>query len=313
MVKGTATAVGRTYDMLKDRLRNLVESLDWRLVSKNYLVLTVAALIQAVNFDVFLAPAGIAPGGVQGLSIIINHFTGWPQGLTMWILSIPMLLLGYRYLGRLRFLAFTIFATTVYTLSVDLLAPHLPLGGLTREPLLNALFGGVIGGVATGLAMRGRGTFAGTGTISRVLQFRTGLPLTQLYLVIDGAIILGLGVVFSWENALYALVMVFVWGLAADYVLEGPAVVRTAFIITDRPREVAAALLADLGVGVTAWPGRGMFTEAQHSVLFCTISRPDVATLKESVLQYDPKAFIVIGQGHHATGGVLRGDRGNKS
>jgi uncharacterized membrane-anchored protein YitT (DUF2179 family) len=279
--------------------------INWRLHSRDLAWLTVAALVLAVNFDLFLAPANVAPGGVAGLAIIIYHFTGWPEGLVMWLLGVPMLLLGYRFLGRVRFLAFTLYATTVYTLSVDLLAPLLPREGLTDELLLNAIFGGVIGGIASGLALRGRGTFAGTGVLSRILQLGTGIPLTQLYLIIDGTIILVLGLVFGWENSLYALLMLFVWGLATDYVLEGPSVVRTAFIITERPQIVAKALLNELSVGVTAWEGQGMFTESQRTVLFCTISRPDVNSLRQTVTRADPGAFVVIGQGHQASGGVL--------
>jgi uncharacterized membrane-anchored protein YitT (DUF2179 family) len=115
-----------------------------------------------------------------------------------------------------------------------------------------------------------------------------------------------LGLVFGWDNALYALIMLFVWGLATDYVLEGPSVVRTAFIVTDAPQKVAPILLNRLGVGVTAWAGQGMFTAREHTVLFCTISRPDVIGLRAIVAEVDPQAFVVIGQGHQASGGVLR-------
>ena len=104
----------------------------------------------------------------------------------------------------------------------------------------------------------------------------------------------------------YSLLALFIWGVATDYTLEGPSVVRTAFIVTDRSETVAEALLTRMGIGVTAWAGRGMFTEAEHMVLFCTLSRPDVNTLTNVVTDVDPHAFIVIGQGHQAKGGVLR-------
>jgi len=172
--------------------------------------------------------------------------------------------------------------------------------------MLNALYGGVLGGLGTGLVYRGRGTAAGSGIISRVLQLKTGVPINQFYIMIDGSIIVFLGLTFGWEKALYALVMLFVWGVATDYVLEGPSVIRTAFIVTDKPQEVANGILLRLRIGLTAWPGQGMFTEADHVVLFCTISRPDVNTLKEIVTEIDPYAFLVIGQGHRAMGGKVK-------
>lgn len=273
--------------------------------AKDYLLLTTGALILAVNINIFLAPANIAPGGVAGIALIINHFTGWPIGATMLVLNIPMLFLGFRYLGRFKFLTRTVYAVLLYNLGVDFLAPWLP-AGITADLLLNTLYSAVLGGVGSGLIYRGRGTSAGSGVLSRVLQLKTGIPLSQLYIMTDGGVIAVMGLVFGWDRALYSLLALFIWGVATDYILEGPSVVRTAFIVTDQSRMVAEALLTRMGIGVTAWAGRGMFTEAEHMVLFCTLSRPDVNTLTSVVADVDPHAFIVIGQGHQAKGGVLR-------
>lgn len=292
--------------MSRYRLTLSGSGVDLRSTLYNYLILTGGALVLAVNFDIFMTPAKVAPGGVSGLSLIINRFTGWPPGLTMLALNIPLIILGFYHLGRFRFLIRTLYAVLVYNLGVDVLALWLPSGGITNDLLLNALYGGVVGGLGYGLIFRGQGTSAGTGVLGRVLQLKTGIPVSQVYIVTDGGIILGLGLVFGWENALYALLMLFLWGLATDYVLEGPSVVRTAFIVTDSPQRVAQALFNRLGVGVTAWPSQGMFTATEHTVLFCTVSRPDVGGLKAVVVEADPDAFVVIGQAHQASGGVLR-------
>ncbi|HSR31234.1 MAG TPA: YitT family protein, partial [Anaerolineae bacterium] len=183
--------------------------------AQDYFLVTVGALLLAVNMNLFLAPANIAPGGVSGTAIIINHLTGWPIGLTMLVLNVPLVVLGFLYLGRFRFLTRTVYAVLLYTLGVDLLALWLPAGGLTDDVLLNALYGGVVAGLATGMVYRGGGTTAGTGTLSRVFQIKTGLPISQLYVLVDGGVILAAGLVFGWEQALYALITLFVWGIAA--------------------------------------------------------------------------------------------------
>lgn len=291
---------------MKQKAIALVSGIDLRSSLYNYLLLTIGAVMLAINFDIFLAPAKVAPGGVSGLSIIINQFTGWPQGATMLALNIPLVILGFFHLGRLRFLVRTLYVVIIYNTGVDLLAFWLPPRGITDDFLLNALYGGVLGGLGYGLIFRGRGTSAGTGILGRVLQLKTGIPVSQVYILTDGGVILALGLVFGWKNALYAMLMLFVWGLATDYVLEGPSVVRMAFIVTDAPHRVAHMLLNRLGVGVTAWPGQGMFTETEHTVLFCTVSRVDVGELNSLVDEADPRAFVVIGQGHQARGGVFR-------
>jgi uncharacterized membrane-anchored protein YitT (DUF2179 family) len=286
--------------------RTAISNIQPRTLLRNVILLSLGGVLGAINFDIFLAPSQLAPGGASGVALIINHFTGWPLGLILLLLAAPLLALGFQFLGRFNFLARTVLVTIIYTFSVDFLARWLPAGGITTDPLLNALFGGVLGGIATGLAFRGRGAFAGTGIISRILQLKTGIPVTQFYMIIDGAIIVALGLTFGWENALYSVIMLFIWGLATDYTLEGPSVIRTAFIVTDFPHQVAETLINRMGIGVTAWQGQGMYTDHEHTVLFCTISRPDVETLRSVITEVDSKAFIVIGQGHQSSGGVLK-------
>ena len=275
-------------------------------VVREGLLLTAGAVLLALSVDLFLLPSDLAPGGVSGLAIILRRLIGTPVGLTMLLLNLPMLVLGYARLGRFRFLVRTAFVVLLYNLGVDVLARWTPAGGLTQDLLLNALFGGVVGGIGTGLVFRGRGTSAGTGVVSRIVQLRTGVPISQVYLITDGAVVLLAGVVFGWEKALYALITLFVWGLAADYVLEGPSTIRTVFIVTDEPDAVARAVLNGLGIGVTTWPAQGEFTGAAHAVLFCTVGRPDVNALRSIVTEADRSAFVVVGQGHQASGGVVR-------
>ena len=279
--------------------------IDYRKVVPDYLLLTVGSMILAINFNIFLAPNKIAPGGVSGAAIIIHHFTGWLPGTTMLVLTIPMLVLGFYHLGRYRFLIRASYVTLIYSLGIDVMAVFLP-PGVGDDLLLNALYGGILGGIGIGFIYRGGTSPAGTSVISRLLNLKTGIPNSQAYIMIDGSIILVAGLVFGWEMALYAFVTLFMWGFVADYVLEGPSVVRTAFIITDAPERVSHALSSRMGVGVTSWAGKGMFTKMEHTTLFCVIKRPDVRILSSIVNQADPKSFVVIMQGHQALRGKLK-------
>lgn len=283
-----------------------VSPINWKETIRNYLFLTVGAVIMIVNFNIFMAPGNIAPGGMGGLSLILNHYTGIPLGTGMLLMSIPLIGLGFWQLGRFRFLVRTLYVTLLYTLGVDFTARFFPTQGIVDDLLLTALYGGVLGGVGYGLVVRGRGMVSGTGIISRVIQLRTGIPLSQLYIFIDGFIIIALGLTFGWERALYGLFMLFVWGLASDYMLEGPSVVRVVFIITQRPETVGAMLMSRLGVGVTRWTGEGMYTQEERTILFCTVTRPDVEVLNLVVSEIDPAAFVVVGQGHQSKGGMVR-------
>jgi len=284
--------------------KSFTNEIDPRSTLRSFFFLTSGSLVSAINLNLFLAPSELAPGGVSGAAIILNKFTGWPIGLMMLGMNIPLIFVGFRYLGRFSFLFRTLYVVLLYSLGVDLLAPLLPAGGVTDNLMLNALYGGVIGGIGTGLIYRGQGTSGGTGVLARVLQLKTGLPISQLYLFIDGGIVLIAGLVFGWDKALFALVTLYIWGIAADQIVEGPSVVRTAMIVTDRPKEVTEAVFQRLRLGITAWPAKGMFTEEDHTVLFFAVSRPNVDALKTIVLEADHQAFIVIAHGHQTVGGI---------
>jgi uncharacterized membrane-anchored protein YitT (DUF2179 family) len=292
-------------NIMSQKIKNLKTKIDLRKTVPDYLLLTIGSIILAIDFDVFLAPFNIAPGGTSGAAIIINKFTGWLPGLTMLILTVPMLILGFYYLGRFRFLIRSSYVTLLYSLGIDLMAKYLPYG-ITDDLLLNALYGGVLGGIGIGFVYRGGTSSAGSSVISRVINLKTGIPNSQVYMLIDGGVILIAGLVFGWEMALYAFVTLFIWGIVADYVLEGPSVVRTAFIVTDEPENVSQALLNRMGIGVTSWTGKGMYTHTEHTTLFCALKRPDVKILTSIVKEVDPSSFVVISQGHQAMGGRLR-------
>src|SRR5690606_7333325 len=138
-----------------------VSPINWKETIRNYLFLTIGAVIMIVNFNVFMAPGNIAPGGMGGLSLILNHYTGIPLGTGMLLMSIPLIGLGFWQLGRFRFLVRTLYVTLLYTLGVDFTARFFPAQGIVDDLLLTALYGGVLGGVGYGLVVRGRGMVSG--------------------------------------------------------------------------------------------------------------------------------------------------------
>jgi uncharacterized membrane-anchored protein YitT (DUF2179 family) len=269
--------------------------------ARDYGLIFAGAVLQAVAMDQFLVPGRLAAGGLSGLAIIVNRYTGWPIGVMIALGNLPLFVLGWRLLGGRRFMARTVAAVVLYSALLDLMA-LVPPAGLTPDPVLNSLYGGVIGGIGMGLVFRAGGTSGGTDILARLLGQWRGLPLSQSYLLTDALIVLLAGLAFSWELALYALVSLYVAGLAAEVATEGQAVVRTATIISARPEQVAHHILTDLQRGVTAWPGVGMYSGEARQILFCAVSRAEVGQLKAIIREADPRAFVVIGQAHEALG-----------
>lgn len=272
---------------------------------QNFLFLSLGAIIMAFGYRIFFFPNNIAPGGISGLSLVILKYFPMSPGLLLQIMNVPLLILGFYNLGRFKFLIRTSYVVLLSNTFIDIFGLLMPSGGISEDLLLNGLFGGVASGIGFGMVLRAQGNAGGTGVLSRVLQLRTGLPISQIYILTDGTIILLLGFFFGWENALYSMVALFVAGLATDYALEGPSIVRMVMIVTKQSNEVSAALHTTLRIGVTKWDSEGTFNKESSSVLMCTVMRSDVDRLSDLVAEIDPKAFVVIAQGHNVRGGIL--------
>lgn len=289
------------------------KQINWFDIVTTGTLVVLGTVIAALAVAVFQVPAQIAPGGVAGLSIVLNHLLGTPVGLVVLIVNIPIMLVAYRLLGGWHVIAMTILSVVVFSLAIDIITPFLPADGITDNDLLNALFGGIVGGIGTALVFRAGGTLGGTSVLGRILNNKFGIPMSTSSLYSDMAVIALAGLVFGWEPALLAIVALFVGGMMVDYVLEGPAVVRFAMIVTNHPHDVSHAILSLLQRGVTGWDGTGMFTGEKRTILYVTVGRAQVNQLRQVVLAADPSAFMVIGQGHTAYGHGFRANKAPRS
>jgi len=282
--------------------------------SQDYVLIALGAFIQAVSLRIFFVPADLASGGVSGISQLINHFTDWPIGLMVLVGNIPLFALGWRFLGGQRFALRTAVAIITYSLLTDLLLKipaftyysNILINDLKGDIFLNSLYGAIISGIGYGLVYRARGTSGGSDILARILNKWRGVSMTQSYLMVDTAVILSAGFIFGWKQALYAMITLYVSGLVSETVLEGGETIRTAMIVTSKPEDVSAKVIENLERGVTYLEGRGAYTGISRPVLYCVVSRAEVATLKTIVHEIDPEAFMVIGVAHEALGEGFR-------
>ena len=269
-------------------------------------LLIIGGIVAAFGFAVFQVPYNLSGGGIAGIGLIINNYTGWPVGALYFLLNLPLLVIGFRSLGRWSFVTRTLIASTFFAVFTDvfgtvmpeLLSPFPP----TDDILLSAVYGGILGGIGGGLIYRAGSTVGGTSIAGQLIRKRTGQPMSQTFLYTDGAILLAMGIVFGWTVTLYGLLIVFINGLASDYTLEGPSSTRVATIVTNKPEKMAAVLIEALGRGVSFWPVTGGYTGQEHAMVACTINRSQMADIKKLVAEVDPKAFVTIAVSHRALG-----------
>lgn len=271
----------------------------WRHI-RNYLGITLGAVLTAIALNMFLIPNKVAAGGVSGFATVLHYLLGLPVGMTMLALNIPLFLLSVKILGA-KFGANTLFGAAVLSLAIDLSAPYTPV--LTTDLFLSSLYGGVLAGVGMGLVFRFKGTTAGTDLLAAIINKLFKVSVGQALLSVDFFVIAFAGLAFaSAELSLYALISLFVTSQIIDLIQEGPSTSKAFFIVSGEPDAVARKIMEELDRGVTFLQGRGGYTGESRDVLFCVVTTSEVTKLKDIVNSIDGKAFVIVADVHDVLG-----------
>ena len=264
----------------------------------SYVQILLGALIGGIAYPLFLTPNRIAPGGITGVAMILNHLFHWPVGTVSLVLNLPLFLISYKAMGKI-FAFRSLVATVLFSLFIDIL----PLKPVTSDPLLGALYGGVLLGIGLGLIMRGGATTGGSDMIARMVHKRFQFISTGAFLfAIDFAVVSAAGLLIGTTEALYALINIFLTAKVMDTVIVGFSSNKACFVISDRWQEISRRILQDMDRGVTQLTARGGFTGAERPTLLCVISRSEITAFKRILHEEDENAFVIIVEAHEAIG-----------
>lgn len=255
-------------------------------------VITLGSAVFALAFKLFLEPNLIAPGGVSGVAIIVNHFFPVSTGLVIILINIPLLILGFVKFGY-RFILSTAYATILSSILIDATAFLSPF---TRDPLLAAIYGGVLLGAGIGMVFSRGATTGGSDILVRLIKRRRPhLRMGQIILATDAVVVISAAVAFSNPDAaLYAIITIYVQTLLVDAIVYGFDFAEVAYIISDRQHEISERIQTELSRGVTALCGKGGYTGESRKILMCAIKIRETASLHKIVEETDPHAFVII-------------------
>ncbi|PYI51190.1 YitT family protein [Paenibacillus flagellatus] len=263
-----------------------------------YGLLLAGCLIIASSFNLFLNPNQIASGGVSGISTIIQHLFDIEPAIVQWVLNIPLFILGLLFLGG-QFGLKTAVASVVLPLFVLLTRDMEPL---TKNTLLATIYGGIGLGAGLGIVFRGRGSTGGLDSAAQLIHKWTGIGYGIAVAMLDGAVILTAGIVFSPEKALLALIGLYVTTKTIDIVQTGFRYSKLAFIISMETEALRQAILYELDRGLTLLEARGGFTGETRPTLMVVVSQTEVTRLKTIVRSVDPSAFVILADANEVLG-----------
>lgn len=269
---------------------------------KNFALMTIGAFIYAFGIAVFLDPNHLAPGGVSGLSIILNSLIKFGEfqigtGVWIFIINIPLMIIGL-VVFKLRFLLGTVYVTALSSAIIEVIdrgfSAYIP--DMSNHLVIAALAGGALVALGIGLVFRGGGSTGGFDIVVKLLRrkfrhMKTGV----LYLILDFSIIVLSAIAF--QNilvAMYAVITVFINSTVLDLVLYGKDNAKMVYIISDCPERVSERLIKEVETGVTLLHGEGAYTGKNKKVLMCVLHDHQYPMLRDVVKQEDKHAFLIV-------------------
>ena len=269
---------------------------------RDYLMLTLAGIINAFGVTIFLSPVALYDSGISGTSMLLGQVTPDYLSLSVFliVLNVPLFLYGLKKQGT-RFTARAVYTVAVYSVMAWLITDVLPIDVSIASPLagqdllLCALFGGIISGIGSGLALRYGGAMDGIEVMAVIFARKLGITVGTFVMGYNLVLYVVCGlVIHSWILPLYSIVTYAAALKTIDFIVEGIDRAKAAMIITEKPDEVCTALSEQFETGMTRIAARGGYSDREKTVVYFVVNRFQVTKLKNLIHSLDPMAYITI-------------------
>ncbi len=269
---------------------------------KNLLMLTVAGIVNAVGVTMFISPVNLYDSGISGTSILLSQLTGLTLSVFLLLLNVPLFLYGMKKQGK-TFTIYAIYTVLIYSIAAWLINDILPIDVSVASPfakedlLLCALFGGIISGTGSGLAIRYGGAMDGIEVMAVIFAKRIGISVGTFVMAYNVLLYVICGVFLKdWILPLYSIVTYFAGLKTIDFIVDGFDRAKSAMIVTEFPDQICEALSTEFESGVTRLAARGGYSNTEKSMIYFIVNRFQVAKMRDIVHEIDPMAYITISE-----------------
>lgn len=257
---------------------------------KEYSIITLGCFFYAISINYFFISNHLAEGGVAGICLILYYLFKLPVGVMYFVINIPLLIIGWRLVGR-DFLFKTLYGTTCLSFLITFTQNW---KGPSNDILLGAIYGGALIGIGLGLIFMVNGSTGGTDIIARILNRYFDIPMGRTMLFLD-IVILGVATIFfGKEIVMYTLISMAIVSKAIDYFQDGYTKSKGITIISTKSEEIKSKIMDKIGRGTTIIKGKGGYTGKEINLLFCVVSKFEVTKVKNIVKEIDAFAFLTI-------------------
>lgn len=269
---------------------------------KNILMLTIAGIINAIGVTIFISPVDLYDSGISGTSILLSQQTEITMSVFIVLLNIPIFIYGTKKQGKL-FTIYAIYTVIIYSIGAWLINDVLPIDVTVASPiakqdlLLCAVFGGMISGLGSGLAIRYGGAMDGIEVMAVIFAKKIGVSVGTFVMTYNALLYIVCGLLMQdWILPLYSIVTYYAGLKTIDFIVEGLDRAKSAMIITEHPTEICEALAYHFESGSTRINAIGGYSNREKTMIYFIVNRFQVTKMKNIVHEIDPQAFITISE-----------------
>lgn len=267
-----------------------------------YLSLIIGATFAAVAIELFLVQNSIIDGGIIGISLLLNKITSINFGILVFILNLPFLIFGYKYIGKNFF-----FSSLFSIILLAIIEPNLKIfDSVTTDPLLATVFGGILLGIGVGTVIRYGGALDGTEILSIMLTKKIPFSVGEIVMFFNVFIFGWAGFILGWEQAMYSILTYYIASKTIDAVTQGFNDTKAVIIVSNEFEELTETINQRLGRTVTRLHGEGGYYNNEKDVIYVVIIRLEISKLKDIIYEVDPNAFTTIMDAQEARGGKFK-------
>lgn len=286
------------------KLRGRTAALLGQMEPLNFVFLFLAGVVNAIGVTIFIAPVQLYDSGISGTSILLSQLTPEYLSLSFFliVLNVPLFLYGLKKQGAV-FSVYAIFTVSVYAVFAWLITDVFPVDVRFASPLagtdlfLCALFGGIISGIGSGLAIRFGGAMDGIEVVAVIFAKGLGLSVGTFVLIYNVVLYIVCGIaVDSWILPLYSIVTYAAGSKTVDFIVDGLDSSKSAMIIITQPQEIAKSISEEFGTGVTLIDAHGFYSDQPRTILYVVVNQFQVVKLKNAVKHIDKNAYVTISE-----------------
>lgn len=266
-----------------------------RMTSKKKLIMEfiqiiIGASLVGLAYNIFLLPSRLAAGGISGVSTILYELYQLNPAYVQWLINIPLFIIGFILLGKdfsiktlvgTFFVPFTIWLTSDINIGID-------------NPLLSAIYGGIMLGIGLGIVYRGNGSTGGTAAIAQILKKYTGISSGFAQLLVDGLVVISSAIVFNLELTLYAMMSIYVTSKVIDFVQLQTSPTKLVFIITEKEAIVQGIIRDEINRGLTKVKSLGGYSNLERTIILCVVEQSEAVYLKKVLQEKEPTSFVIF-------------------